>query len=530
MARKVDILVMGGGHNGLVAAAYLAKAGKSVLVLERADRCGGGVMTRELTLPGFRHDVHSSSHVMLLGNPMMTHDELGLKANFGLEYRILERAQATVFPDGSSIITHRDFEKTCESIARFSRKDADAYARFCKIGERLLPMFLAGLYAPPAPMAAFAAMMLSSAAGREIFDIMNRSPLDFVNEWFEDDRVKQHVLRPPAELLQLPDENGTGTALFLFPALMHKFGSPKAVGGSGAFADALLKAIRHFGGEVAVECEVAKVLTRGGRAVGLRTADGEDHEAREAVIAAIHPSKLGQFVDGLDPELLHRAGRGKPSAFNVLQVHYALDRPAKFRAGEEISDTQMVHYASSLKFTDFLKQLDPLRHGEIGEHLILSGQDQSYVDPSRAPSGKGVYFTQAFVPFRLAGKPLTYWDEIKGEVAQGIIRDARGFLANLDESNILAKHVNTPADWERHSPNSFVAGDIHGLGGYFFQNGGLRPIAELADYRVPKVERLYLVGPFMHPGGSVFGAGRNTVMNVFKDLKLDFAKVAAAPV
>ncbi len=529
MSSQYDILVMGGGHNGLVAAAYLAKAGKSVLVLERADHYGGGVVTQELTLPGFRSDVHSSSHVMLHGNPMMTHDELGLKSKFGLSYNILDRAQATVFPDGSSLTTWRDFDKTCESIAQFSQKDADAYAKFAKVGEKMLPMIIAGLYAPPAPMGAFMAMLQSSPEGRDIFDIMNRSPLDFVNEMFEDDRVKQHVLRPPLELLQFPDEMGTGMAFFMFPALMHRFGSPKAVGGSGAFADALVKAIRHFGGEVQVNREVTKVLTRNGRAVGLRLADGDEYTAKEAVIGAIHPKRLGQFVEDIAPELVARAGRGKPSALNIMQVHMALDKPAEFYAGKDIEQTQMIHYANSLSFSDFLKSIDPLRHGELPGEYILSGQDQSRVDPTRAPEGKGVYFTQAFVPFHLNGG-IERWDDIKDEVAADVLKGARRFVSNLDDGNILAKHVNTPADWQRHSPNSFVDGDIHGLGGYFFQNGGARPIAELADYRVPKVERLYLVGPFMHPGGSVFGAGRNTAINIFKDLKLDFDKTAKGPV
>ena len=528
--KTYDVLVMGGGHNGLVAAAYLAKAGKSVLVLERADKCGGGVMTRELTLPGYKHDVHSSSHVMLLGNPMMRNDELGLKSKFGLEYRIKEKAQATVFDDGSYLVTHRDPEKTAESIAQFSRKDADAYLAFAQRGQNMLPMFMQGLYAPPAPLGPFMAMMTSSAEGRDIFDMMNRSPLDLVNEMFEDDRVKQHVLRPPTELLQFPDDMGTGTALFMFPALMNEFGSPKAVGGSGALADALLKAIAHFGGEVKTGSEVAKVVTRSGRAVGLQMADGDEYLARDAVIAQIHPAKLGHFVDELDPVLAKRASRGKFSAFNVMLLHYALNKPLRFHAGDELPEVQMVHYANHRKFSDFMKQLDPLRHGELGDELVLSGQDQTYVDPSRAPDGKGVAFTQALVPFELADGGLAGWDAIKEGVAEKVIRDAGRFVSNLTPENILAMDVNTPADWLEHSPNSFVNGDIHGLGGYFFQNGGMRPIAELADYRVPDIEGLYLTGPFMHPGGSVFGAGRNTVMNTFRDLKIDFDAVAGASV
>src|ERR1700754_435570 len=110
---QFDVVVMGAGHNGLVAAAYLAKAGKSVLVLERASFYGGGVVTREITLPGFHHDTHSSSHVMLAGNPMMTEDELGLLSRFGLKYVAMDKPQATLFADGSHIVTHRNSYQTC---------------------------------------------------------------------------------------------------------------------------------------------------------------------------------------------------------------------------------------------------------------------------------------------------------------------------------------------------------------------------------------------------------------------------------
>jgi phytoene dehydrogenase-like protein len=526
---EFDVVVMGAGHNGLVAAAYLAKAGKRVLVLERNPYYGGGVLTRELTLPGFRHDVHSSSHIMLQGNPMMVNDELGLRGRFGLRYKTQELPHATLFPDGSHLVTSRNFRETCESIAQFSKRDAEAYARFAQIGEQMLPMMLAGIYAPPVPMGPLLNLMLASPEGQEMFQQMVRSPLDYVNEWFEDDRVKIHILRPAMELLQFPDEMGTSMAVFLFPVLQNKFGNPKAVGGSGRFADALVAALEHFGGKVVTNCEVTRVITRNGRAVGLQTAT-DTYMAKEAVIAAIHPKRLDHFIDGLDTDMVARAKRGKPSAMNLFQVHMALDEPATFFAGPHIERIQMIHYSEFTRLDDMLQQLDPLRHGRLPELYMLAGQDQTRTDPTRAPAGKGVFFLQAFVPYKLADGGAQRWDNIKEAEARRIIAQGSRFISNLTPQNILGMSIQTPLDHERHSPNSFVEGDIHGLGGYFSQNGGLRPTPELAQYRVPGVDRLYLVGPFMHPGGSVFGAGRNTVMNVFEDLGLDFDKVSRAPV
>lgn len=527
---EYDVVVMGAGHNGLVAAAYLAKAGKRVIVLERAEFYGGGVVTREITIPGFRHDTHSSSHVMLSGNPMLTEDELGLKSKFGLKYIALDKPQTTLFPDGSFITTHRDADKTCESIARFSTRDAETYRKFAAQSNKLLPMFLQGLYAPPAPMGPFMAILSSSKEGQEIFQMMTRSPLDFVNEMFENEQVRIHMLKPSAELLHYPDEMGTAMGLFLFPALMHKFGSPKPEGGSGRLSDTLVAAIEHFGGKVLCNREVRKVITAGGRATGLETSDGERYMARDAVIAAIHPKVLDRFVDDLEPGMVRRAKGGKFSSFNLLQVHLALDKPLEFRAGKELESCQMVQYCHTTDFRDFLKEYDALRHGEIPHNQILSGQDQTRIDPTRAPAGKGIAFTQTFVPYALAQGGAARWDEIKQEVGERALEGARRFVSNLTEENILGRSVASPLDHERDSPNSFVEGDIHGLGGYFFQSGGNRPTPELSNYRVPGVGRLYLVGPFMHPGGSVFGGGRNTVMNVFADLGLDFDKVRKAPV
>jgi phytoene dehydrogenase-like protein len=311
---------------------------------------------------------------------------------------------------------------------------------------------------------------------------------------------------------------------------MHKFGSPKPEGGSGKLSEALVAAIEHFGGKVVCQREVRKVLTAGGRATGVETSDGERYMANDAVIAAIHPKLLGRFVDGLDPGMVQRAKGGKFSSFNLLQVHLALDQPLQFHAGKELESCQMVQYCHTTEFRPFLKEYDALRHGEIPANQILSGQDQTRIDPTRAPSGKGIAFTQTFVPYELAEGGAARWDEIKQEVGERALEGARQFVSNLGSDNILGQSVHSPLDHERDSPNSFVQGDIHGLGGYFFQSGGNRPTPELSDYRVPGVKGLYLVGPFMHPGGSVFGAGRNTIINVFADLGLNFDKVRKAPV
>ena len=154
MSKSYDVVCMGAGHNGLVAAAYLAKAGKKVLLLERKAFPGGGVVTRELNTPGYWHDEHSSVHIMIQGNPMIRNDELGLMSKFGMKYRY-GTPYAMIFEDQTSLVAYKDLDKTCEGIAKISQKDAESYRKFATRSMEILPMFTSGLYSPPLPLLSF---------------------------------------------------------------------------------------------------------------------------------------------------------------------------------------------------------------------------------------------------------------------------------------------------------------------------------------------------------------------------------------
>src|SRR3984957_4311164 len=182
MSNAFVVLAMGAGHNGLVAAAYLAKAGKKVLVLERKPWPGGGVVTREINTPGYWHDEHSSVHIMIQGNPMIRQDELGLQSRFGLKYEY-NIPYAMIFPDQSTLIAYQDLDKTCEGIARISTRGAETYRRFAKRAMGALPMVGGAWFAPPARMGAMYGMLDSSEEGREILDAMQGSSLDICNHW-----------------------------------------------------------------------------------------------------------------------------------------------------------------------------------------------------------------------------------------------------------------------------------------------------------------------------------------------------------
>jgi phytoene dehydrogenase-like protein len=529
MGDRYDIVALGAGHNGLVAAAYLAKAGKKVALVERNVCAGGGVVTRELTLPGFFHDQHSTTHMLLSGNPMIQHDELGLMRKFGLEYLHSDVPHATTFADGTTIFTYKDVERTAESISRVSPRDGDAYLRFGAQSKAILPLFTSSLYTPPPSMSSLLSLMDQSSEGRDLLQMVNRSPLDICNELFVHDKVKIHLLRLAIENLLLPDELGAGTTFFLWPGLVHTYGVPQPVGGSGKLTEALVACIKSYGGDVLLEREVRKVLIRKGRACGLETLDGEQFEAKNAVIAAIHPHELGRYIDGLDPGVTQRARRVRLSSMRVMNNNYALNEPLRYKAGPEFDKAVIAECIRHDSLVDFLRDCDEVNRGRFPKYPFTVGMDTSTRDPTRAPQGKGMMYNSSLVPYELEDGGSVRWDAIKDEVADQQLEYLRGFALNLGPDNILARHIDTPLDMERWSP-SFRHGDVHGAAPNFYQTIGHRPTADLGQYTVPGVEGLYLVGPFMHPGGGVMGAGRGTAIRMFEDLDLDFDGVAGRTV
>lgn len=527
MSGNYQIVVMGGGQNTLGAAAYLAKAGKKVVVLERSNIIGGGAVTIERNAPGFFYDKHSIAHAMIQANPLVLNDELGLLSRFGLRYFYPPSAASTVLEDFRTLDFFRDLDATCADIARYSRKDADTYREFVNWGMKILPMVVAGMYNVPLPMSAFLGILEQSEDGRRVLDMVLRSPLQIVNELFETDIVKLHLLKLTAEgFPQYPDDAGTGMALLLTPPFIHKYGVGLPIGGSGSLSNALVKCIEHHGGEVVLNTEVSKVLTRGSRAIGLETTTGEQYMAKDAVVAAIHPHHLDRFVEGLDEGLVARAKRTLPGPFSILKIDAALDKPMSRKTADGSEGEGIGEFIFANTLNEYMDSYYPLRRGQLSlERPLLSGGAMAI--PGRVPDGKALLYLLSFQPYHLADGGPEKWDQIKEAVADKMIEKLSHFIPDLVPANIIARTVDSPLDMVRWSPNSMLHGDAGGLSAHFFHLGGYRPTPELARYAVPGVEGLYLCGPFMHPGGGVFGIGRPTAIKICDDLGIDFDKVVA---
>ena len=520
MTKSYDVVVVGSGHNGLVAGAYLAAAGKSVLVLERNAWFGGGVVTRELTLPGYRHDQHSMAHIFIQANPLLKDDELGLKAKYGLKYVFPEMPMMSIFEDGATLGMYRDRARTQAEIARFSKRDAEAYGRLAAQAAEWLPMIAASLYTAPVPMGASTAMLDQSPQGRSLWRITQMSTHDFVMSWFENDRVRMHFSRIAGENLVSPDEKATAIGAFVFTGFLEAYGFGVPVGGSGRLTDALIACIRAHGGEVLANSEVERVLVRAGRAAGVRTREGAEYSAKDAVIGAIHPHLLGQVVEGVSPAVASAAAATEITPYACITVHAALKSPLRTRAGEPLRAVMTELLPND--YDQLRRSFDDMRYGGLSSYPLVGLGSLSEFDPSRVPPGAATMHAWDYVPY--ARRDGRAWDDCKLEYAERMITHMQRFLPNATHDNILRYHCDSPVDMERTSP-SFRHGDLHGIATNTYQSGSHRPTPELAQYTVPGIDRFYLVGPFLHPGGGVFGAGRATAVKMFEDLKLDFSRV-----
>jgi phytoene dehydrogenase-like protein len=282
--------------------------------------------------------------------------------------------------------------------------------------------------------------------------------------------------------------------------------------------DALVACIRDHGGDVMANADVARIKVANGRATGVETVDGRSFAAKDAVIGAIHPHLLGGMIEGMDPKARADAEATHITAAACITVHAALGEPLQFRTRDTV-DAVMVEMLP-MSYEALRRDFDELRYGQFMPTPLLGLGCLSQFDPGRVPPGKAILHLWDYVPYeRPDGRS---WDESKKEYADRMLKHLSMYVANIPDC-VLQAHIDSPVDMERTSP-SFRRGDLHGIATATYQSGAHRPTPELGGYTVPGLERFYLVGPFQHPGGGVFGAGRATAMTMFEALGMDFEK------
>ncbi len=523
---EFDVVVAGAGHNSLVCAAYLARAGLRVLVLERNAHIGGDTSTEEITLPGFRHDLCASAHTIFQSSPIVRNDELQLE-RYGLRYLFPDPVVVMPFPDGTSMTMFRDRAATLRELARFSEADARAYERLLADWDEIKESQNRVRYGPATSASAAIGALEATRPGAEAVRWRYSSALETVRERFRDEHVRTFFLWLSLMTMAWVDQPGTGLLPLSIVAGRQAFSWTTAERGSIALPEALARIVLERGGKIRTNAEVVRVIVEGGRAAGVVTADGVEHRARRAVVSTIHVKHLPRIVgpDALGEQFVRGLEHWR-TGVTMFVTHYALAALPRYRL--ERGPTASVAAGIVASTDDLLATLAAFRSGEVRlERPPLLCITSSVIDPTRAPAGYHTLKIVAFLPYELAQGGPARWDGIKEDVAEALLDHYLRHTEGLTRRDILAKTVESPLDLERRNPHNY-RGSCHGGDQDLAQDGALRPLPGWAGYRMP-VPGLYQTGATTHPGASVTGApGRNCAQVVLEDLGLSLSQAIAA--
>ena len=515
---RFDIVVAGAGHNSLIAAAYLAKAGFRCLVLEGYPIVGGGVRTEELTLPGFKHDTCSTAHGVIQGNPLLRNDELRLR-DYGLEYLSPDLIMHMPFADGSYITQWADLERTAAEFAKFSKKDAEAYRRMYHESEAARDLLGGDTFAPPGFLKPLSERLAADPMGKFWQRRLAMSAWELIRENFEDDHCRAFLMGTPWSM-QPPQYPMTGRSAYGAIRI-----SPRKIpkGGSGMLTQALARFIEAHNGVILVKKSVVRLIVESGKCVGVECADGSSYRAEKAVLSTMHIKHLVEMAphELWPQDFLYGVDTWEGEVSEVV-THYAIKEPPKYPIkGGTISPVESAILASPERLLRFA--YDDERGVSNIEEPPISVFCSTVADPTRAPAGMHTLKVLGFHPYNLKEGP-DHWDVIKNKVSDAQLNYLRRFAPNLTDDKILARFVMSPIDLERKNP-SFWHGCIHAGASDPSQSGAMRPMAGWAQYRMP-IPGLYQTGATTYPGGSVTGApGRNAAMVMLKDLGTSIEEV-----
>jgi phytoene desaturase len=503
-----DVIIIGAGHNGLIAAAYLAQAGKRVCVFEKQRRVGGAVATEEI-VPGYQFDLGGSAHILIRLTPIV--EELGLH-RYGLEYLELDPLFFAPFEDGTSFFIHRDLDRTAHELEQLLPGDGEAYRRFCDYWRPFARVVRDAFLDVPGPLQLGRRFVLGGGMRSEWKRAMGeilRPYGDTAGAWFRHEKLRAALTwmaaqsgPPPFEPLSAP--------FLLWQPLYHEGGIARPRGGSGMLTVALRRHVEAHGGEVHTGAAVEGIEVQGRRATGVRVG-GRTYTAR-AVIAACHAHDT--FGSLLPPE--HRpAAAGSMRIGNgfgaVLRL--ALDKPVRYTASPGVEARTALQLICrdraqiDAAFADYLR-------GQPARDPPIVAMSFSAVDDSLAPPGGEVLWLWAqYYPYNLASGS---WDQIGDEVADSIL-DAFEKHAPGTRDSVVGSLFQHPLWLEREL--GLHHGNVMHLEMSVSQMFGFRPFSGMGGYST-HLKGLFLSGASTHPGGGIMGAsGRNAARVVLKSLE-----------
>jgi phytoene dehydrogenase-like protein len=524
MTQTADVVVAGAGHNSLITAAYLAKAGYECLVLDARPIPGGGAATEEMLLPGYKIDSCSTGHTLIQVNPLMTGDELALKSEYGVEYLEPDPIAHVAFPDGEYLTHWLDIDRTYHEFARFSKHDADSYLRLIAEYDGVKEAFAKARSAPIGFGPSLDELLAEHPRGRIWMRRNAISAWDVIKREFESRHVQAYLLWQAFQTLVPVDAAGSGTLAYSIVFGRQRRSWTIPVGGSGSLTDALVRSLEDNGGSVVCNRRVARLILENGRCTGVETDDGEQYLAREAVLSSVHVKHLvdmapaeawgEDFVYGVDTYDIGMSG---------MACYFATSEPPLFETGD---GRRSAVSAGTVGWPDDVVQLGrDMKDGRFGEEVRwLLAATPTIADPSRAP--EGMHTMKLLGPQTWRPPNGRRWDEVKDEVADRWLEHLRRFAPNVTDEKIVARYVKSPEDIERSNPH-MVHGAFHGGDRSYPYSGKFRPVPGWASHRMP-IPGLYQTGATTSVGGSITGIpGRNAAIVMLNDLGTSIEEVVA---
>jgi len=524
-SKHYDAIVVGGGHNGLVNGAYLAKSGLNTLIIERRHLVGGAAITEEL-YPGFQFTTFS--YALSLLRPDIIQDLELVKYGF---MPLLMPSSFAPMENGDYLLLGQDRDENIKEIMRHSSHDADAMDRYehdmsrvCQVIKPLFDRIPPNIFGRTPEDLDEIAWLLSHLGGVErkvmhdTIRLLTGSAADFLDAYFESDIIKGYIASSGIIGTKVgPMSQGSGLVL-----LYHQMGEHDGLfgawafhkGGNGGFTQLLGRAAQGFGAEILLDTQVERVITREGRAVGVALADGTELTAR-AVVSALDPRRT--FLQLVEPrelpsDLVENINRMKFQGTSA-KVNFALDGAPRYPALGDRTDQYrgFTNIGPSIEYLE--RAFDDAKYGWYSQRPYLDCAVQSTIDPDMAPPGKHVMscFVQ-YAPYHLKGSD---WDAERQRFGDTVQATLESFFPGFSDL-VLHREVVTPLDIERVvglTEGNIFAGEFFAPQMYFF-----RPAPGWSQYRTP-IDGYYQCGSGTHPGGCVIGApGRLASQQILKDL------------
>ncbi|HEX3440743.1 MAG TPA: NAD(P)/FAD-dependent oxidoreductase [Pseudolabrys sp.] len=507
-----DGIVIGAGHNGLTLAAYLARAGLKIAVLERNPHIGGGCSTDAEQLPGFRLNLHANFYMGIGLSPLLHDLEL---YRYGFSYIEPPVQQAAVFRDGTGIVIHKDLDKTCASLARFSKHDAETFrALWHTYCEKMRPLLVSLLYNAPMPREQLLDR-LSGPMGKELLSHAQHDLFSVVRKHFVDERIRTLFT---SYMHVITTENVPGAGI-VFPAIFANIASfTLPVGGAVSLVNALSRVVEAGGGEVITNADVKEIKVESGRATGVVLDDGRFIGGRQFVASAVDfPSTVQMAGEELFPDPVRQKAKSWHwGNHSLVTLHLALKNPPAYRAAAFDPDVARAYnmFFGMDTIDEVASCFEDCAAKKFPRVLLGNGACNSQFDPTYAPPGRHVAFWWPFAPYAVEDGPQG-WDSRRAEYTETLLNVWREYATNLDDSNVIGSYLFTPVDVERLNSN-MRQGAVR-MGAYVPDQLGInRPHALMPGARTP-VEGLYLCGSSSGNGGGVNGAPGYIAANAIAD-------------